>query len=307
MRNKQSFISTGLLSVVLSISLLLIYSTTFSQNAIRSKGSSQVRVESSMSKEQTRDIAEELAMINAIENEFNTYVEQEGETRIQNGRVNFDIIGNTKVRGEWIRTIKKDFSEETTIEKGEYGKEQVIWIKCDITGDIRECVSRADLETVTLNCPLEQCRTTAYYNGEDLFLLFQSPIDGYLSLFLADDEQAYRLLPYASMGTLSAVKIKGDKEYVIFSRKNSYPFNDGFAIDAMQLTTVKSIEYNSVYVVFSEEKYIKPILEDIQEIGDGYYLPRSLDLSEFKEWLGDCRAEMPDFQAKRIRISIEQK
>jgi hypothetical protein len=306
MRNKQSSTSFGFLGIILSIFIVLTYSSSFCQSVIRSSGTSQVRVESSMTKEDARDMAEELAMINAIENEFNTYVEQEGETRIQNGRVNFDIIGNTKVRGEWVRTIKKKFTEETSIENGDYGKEQVIWIKCDISGEIRECASRANLEVSTLNCPKEECRTTGYFNSGNLYLHFTSPVDGYLSIYLADNEKVYRLLPYVSMGTINAVQVDGDEDYIIFSHDHSYPFNTGYKIDALELSTNRAYEYNSIYVIFSEDEYVKPILENVEKLEDGYYLPRSLEISAFKEWLGDCRADMEDFQAQRIRISIEK-
>jgi len=278
----------------------------FSQKSVRAKGTSQVRVESFITKDQARELAEERAMINAIENVYGTYVEQESDTRVRDGRVNFDIIGTTRVRGEWIRTINIEFSEETTIEKGKYGQEQILWIRCNISGMVRECVSRPNLKTITLNCPFEQCRTTTYFDGEDLYLYFKSPVDGYLSVFLADDNNAYRLLPYVSMGTLSAVKVEGDKEYILFSRNHLYPFNDGFSVDRLEMTTERNIENNNLYVVFSEDKYIKPILEDTHELNDGYYIPRSLGIKDFKKWLDDCRADMPDFQAKRIMISIEK-
>ncbi len=140
-----------------------------------------------------------------------------------------------------------------------------------------------------------------------MFLYFKSPVDGYLSVFLDDGENAFRLLPYKSMGTLSAVKVDGDKDYIIFSKNHSYPFDERYSIDALELGTTKEIEYNNIYVVFAENEYVKPILNDIQELDGGYYLPRSLSLREFKKWLGDCRADMTDFQAKKIKISIEKK
>lgn len=259
-----------------------------------------------MSREAARDQAEELAMINAIENKFDTYIEQFGDTRIADGRVNFDIIGSTQVKGEWVNTLDLKFTEESQSVHGEYGKELEIWIHCEIVGEIRECVARANLEFFSMNCQEEACRTTSFFNGGNLFLHFTSPVDGYLSVFLADNENAFRLLPYSGMGATSAVKVSGDVEYILFSKDKQNTFDKGFKIDALELTCTEDVEYNNIYVVFSEAPYTKPILETPEQLRDGYYLPRSLPLREFKDWLGNCRSDMPNFQAQRIKISIEK-
>ena len=49
------------------------YLPAFAQKSVSTKGTSQVRMESNMTKEQARDKAEDLAMINAVENAFGTY------------------------------------------------------------------------------------------------------------------------------------------------------------------------------------------------------------------------------------------
>lgn len=295
-----------LLTFILLQAGFIYPSPSFSQDIVKAKGESRVRVEQFMSREAAREQAEELAMINAIENEFDTYIEQFGDTRIADGRVNFDIIGSTQVKGEWVNTIDIKFTEETKSIRGEYGKELEIWIHCEISGEIRECVARANLEFFSMNCPDKACRTTSFFNGGNLFLHFTSPVDGYLSIFLSDNDNVYRLLPYSGMGMMSTVKIKGDEDYILFSKEDPNPFDKGFKIDALELTAEGDIEYNSIYIVFSETPYKKPILETTEQLSDGYYLPRSLPLREFKEWMGDCRADMPDFQAQRIKLSIER-
>ncbi|MDT8394739.1 MAG: hypothetical protein RQ761_12920 [Bacteroidales bacterium] len=294
--------------LTLVLLLLFIPFATLAQQIKTAKGSSEVRVESNMSKSEARELAEEQAKINAIESVYGTYLEQGTDLHISDGRVDFDIIGNTRVKGEWIRTIRgPEFSEDIRPDKGDYGKENITWIKCTITGKVRECVSRANLDLLSLNCPIVKCRSTSFFNGEDLFLYFKSPVNGYLSVFLDDGNEVYRLLPYAGMGTLSAVKIQGDKPYLLFSKDYSYEFDEGYVIDEMELFTSKPIEYNNLYVVFAERQYVKPILNELKEMDDGYLMPKSLPIDDFKEWLGDCRADMPDFQAKRIKISIEKR
>lgn len=302
MKNILYFLSCCVLLVTLSgVPEVLI-----AQKGIRAEGTSQVRVESFVTKDQARELAEELAMINAIESEFGSYVEGGADMHLKNGRVDFDIIGETRVKGEWVRTLDISFDEETVTEKGEYGKEQVTWITCNIVGEIRECEARANLEVLTLNGPSKAFRETSFLDGEQMYLYFKSPVDGYLSVFLDDGYTAFRIFPYASMGMLSAVEVKGDKDYILFSRDDSYSFDEDYIRDIAKLTTDEDIEYNNIYAVFSERKaFVKPPMQDIQKLDDGYYLPRSLPLKKFKEWLGDCRAVMPDFQAKKIKISIQ--
>lgn len=286
---------------------ILIPATLSSQDLIKTEGRSEVRLESNMTKDQAREKAEDLAKIDAIAKVNPTYVDQVTDIIIKEGRANFDIIGNTKVRGEWIRTIKKEINEETRETKGALGKEQEVWIVCTISGEIRECVSRANIEFNTLNCPIVSCRQTVFINGESLYLYFKSPVNGYLSVFLDDGENTYRLLPYKSMGALSAVEILGDKQYIFFSRNKDDEYDSQHKTDAMELYTDKEIEYNNIYVAFAESPYVKPILNDIKELEDGYLLPKSIKTEDFLDWLSDCRAAVTDFQSVRVRINIKKK
>ena len=99
------------------------------QKSASTKGTSQVRMESNMTKEQARDKAEDLAMINAVENAFGTYVEQDADIKVDNGIVSYNIIGTTRVKGEWLRTTKKVFSEDIQDQlDNDKNKEKVIWI-----------------------------------------------------------------------------------------------------------------------------------------------------------------------------------
>jgi len=279
----------------------------FSQKVISADGNSEVRLESNMTKDWAREKAEELAKINAIESVFGTVIEGVTDIRIKDGHVNFDMIGGTKVLGEWIRTNELIINEETRIIEGKHGREQEIWIICKINGEVRKCASRANIDFSTLNCPMISCRQTAFFNEESLFLYFKSPVDGYLSVFLDDGENTFRLLPYKSMGTLSAVKIKGDTDYIFFSKDKDHEYDVQYTTDALELFTDKEIEYNNLYVVFAESPYVKPILNEVTEVEGGYFMPKSLKTEDFEDWLSDCRAAVTDYQSVRVRINIEKR
>ena len=278
------------------------------QKSVSTKGTSQVRMESNMTKEQVREKAEDLAMINAVENAFGTYVEQNADIKVDNGAVSYNIIGTTKVKGEWLRTHKKEFKEDIQDQlDNDQHKEKVIWISCNIEGEVREIRSKASLDIKSLRCPMPECETTIFFDTQSFLLYFKSPVDGYLSVFIDENsETTRRLFPYLNQGNESAVKVEGDKPYWLFTNSNDL---NRFAskADEIELYTYSTIEYNNVYVLFSPSTYYKPILTNATLLPDGYVLPKAISTSKFQEWLSDCRVAMPDFQAKRIKISISKK
>ncbi len=103
----------------------------------------------------------------------------------------------------------------------------------------------------------------------------------------------------------SGVLIKGDEGYLFFS-PNHNAFSK-FNVDEMQLILSKNnIEYNNIYIVFSEEKFIKPILTDSDK-HDELILPKPLNPSAFQHWLSTNRATINSFQVIKEVISIRKK
>lgn len=133
-------------STVISVCILLVLSLTLTaQKAKRSSGSKQVRVEDNMTKDEARKKAEELAKIDAITNAFGQYVGQETNITVQDGRSSFNIIGTTKVKGEWVRTEYITFKEESRDEKTTFGTVETQWITCNIKGMVKEAVPKANI------------------------------------------------------------------------------------------------------------------------------------------------------------------
>ncbi len=291
--------------------VILVHLSASSQKTYTSEGKSQVRFESNMTVEQAKEKAKELAMIDAIEKVLGTYVEQSTDISISEGRDKYNIIGTTRVKGDWIKTIKETYSEPKDLpEKRVSGTVPEYYISCTIKGEIREASPKAKIVFETLNCPEAHCRQTDFYSGESLYLYFKSPIDGYLSIFLDDGERVYRLFPYSSMTgkEYSAGFIEGDKEYVLFSKKRR---DISFLPEEYEFySTKQGQEYNSIYIVFSGEAYKKPILDDQKKNNiDGVemILPKSLTQKEFQLWLADNRSLLTGFIDARIKLSITQK
>lgn len=293
----------------------LLYCTAFSillpltgiaQNVMHVKGSSQVRIENNMTRLQAHEKALEQAQINAIENSFGIYVGQDGNSVVADGKVSYNIIGLTRVKGEWIRTTSKDggdFKDDIRPIPG--SNETETWITCTIEGDAREIRSLANLEVKTLRGPQLESETVDFLCLQYFYMYFKSPVDGYLSIY--SDEQdgiTRRLLPYLSQGSQSTVKVRGDESYIFFSTdKKLNKFN--CIVDPIKLFTDQSVEFNTIYAVFSPNDYVKSFLsEAVPQPDKKSYLPKSLPTKKFQEWLSDSQANSPEFQVKRIKISI---
>jgi len=284
--------------------LIFVFVLTLSlaaQQTKRSSGTYQVRVEDNMTKEEARRKAEEQAKINAIENAFGQYVGQETNITVQDGRSSFNIIGTTKVKGEWVRELSKTFEEESRSEKTTFGTIQTQWITCKIRGVVKEATPKANIEYRTLNYPNPSSRTTTYASGEDFYLWFRSPVDGYLSVYLQDEDTVYRLLPYDDMASLSSLEVEADKEYLFFSKNHNYFQNK---IAPLELYTPKRIDMNTVHILFSEKYYPKPVLNNSVKQPDKSIVPKSLTRNQFDKWLADNKTSISDFLDAQVYIEI---
>lgn len=292
--------NAGLVYYLLILVLLTNAQFDYAQSKQKTfaSGEALVRIEYNMTLDQARDLARELSIINAIEKAYGTYVEQEANIRIQEGQDAVYIIGTTRVKGEWLETKKESQNVFTE------GKD--IYMKCKIEGYVVPARPKASIEFLSLNCPVKQCRTTNFYNEESLFLYFRSPVRGYLSVFLDDGEHVMRLLPYIGMkGSMeSCVPVAADREYVFFSSEQGHQYFEGYHADNIVLTTKRSSEFHSLYLVFAREEFMKPMLLEETLRGDGYIIPQSLKSETFKKWLAISRSEIESFQDVRISLVI---
>lgn len=291
--------------LVLMIINLLVVSVTSAQSEkiVRVKGEAQVRIENNESFDQAKERVEELAKLDAIQEAFGTYVEQVTDMLVEEGKVNYSILAGTKMKADWIRTTSIKFSEQEQLSG--ISKEKARWIKCNIEGEARKISSKASLEVLSLRCPQKECAATDFKNRQSLFLYFKSPVDGYLSVYIDEGEVTRRLYPYDHMGNESSVKVSGDREYLLFAKppKSQAPS----MVDEIELFTNKTEEFNTLYVVFSEQSYVKPILDKSMVLSDNSIVPKSLPSHVFQDWLADSRAASSSFQEKKIRIRITKR
>jgi len=291
---------------IVSLATMIVCSGFANAQKIKTaRGTYQVRLEDNMTREEAYRKVEDLAKVDAIINVFGQYVEQQAQLTVESGRSDFYIVGNTKVKGQWIKTTDKKIDEETRTEKGQNGTTQSLWITCRIEGRVKEATPKARIEYEVLNCPDTKCRTATFYSGEQLYLYFRSPIDGYLNIYLDDGQSVFRLLPYSGVKNANSVKIEADREYWFFAPQKAAANEP--KPDELELFTMRTKEFNTLYLVFSEKEYFKPVLDSEVASNGGYLLPKSLSKREFEEWLAGNRADRDDFLDVERFIEIVRK
>jgi hypothetical protein len=284
--------------------LILSSRSATGQKIKRAEGEAQVKVERNMTREQTQQKAVELAKVNAIESVFGTYVEQQTNITVESGKSDFYIIGSTKVKGIWIREIDRKLTEEYREENGQYGPEKILWITCRIKGEVKQATPHPAIEYQVRNCIYPTCRTASFNSGEQLYLWFKSPVDGYLSVFLDDGSMVYRLLPYSDMMNTNSFMIESDEGYLFFSPEATKGLQSGEKPDEIELYTLGKKENNLLILVFSTNPFFKPGLDKELVEANRFMLPKSLLKGKFEEWLSDNRATYEDFQDVQIPLEI---
>jgi len=266
-------------------------------------GTAQIRLEQNMTKEEAYIKVEQLAIIDAITNAFGTYVGQESNLTVESGKSSFNIVGTTKVKGDWIETLDKKMDEESRELKGDFGKQQETWITCKIKGRVKEASPKADIDVYTLSYPNVASKSTNFKSGDMMYLYFKSPIDGFLSVYLDDNKNVFKILPYNNMESISCLKVEADKEYIFFSTSKEHNFFEN-SVDELELFTPLKTEKNVLHVLFSGTDHQKPRLTDAKEQEGKYLLPKSLSRQQSADWLAKTKATIDDFIDYQIYIEI---
>lgn len=242
----------------------------------------------------------------AIEKEFGTTVTQNDVVIMNNdsgqSKTSFHSMTSGQVRGVWLGDVVEPKFERVLDE----GRDL---LKVTVKGKIRELVTAGvEFEAKPLRVqPDKKLSSDTFKNGEDFFLYFKSPVDGYLTVFLFDilSNQVFSILPYQSSGKGSFAVIH-DKEYYLFSAAKANP-EDG-EVDELVLTCSEgnTEEYNNLYVIFSPNNYAKISSTTGQkQLSDDLIIPSSLSYKEFNAWLTKYQQKDEQMQVERIPIRIE--
>ncbi len=277
--------------------LLLLFTNLSAQKTEKICGEYTYIAPENVSLEQAKQTALERAKLEALAEEFGTTVSQSNATVVENKNGTSDIsflsFGGSEVKGEWIETTKEP-EYSISYEQG------MLVVKVSVCGKTREIVGAGiDFTAKVLKNGTEAKFESENFRNEDaIYLLFRSPADGYLAVYLVDDSQtAYCLLPY--MNTPSGnTYIKSGKEYVFFSEQHA-DRSEAPIVNEYVLTAEKSVEQNFLYVIFSPNEFTKANDRTGSET-----LPRELSFADFQQWLTKNRTRDKDMKVETKGLTI---
>lgn len=249
----------------------------------------------------------ERAKLQAIADEFGTLVTQTDITHVVNrdgeSSIDFEALGGTEVKGEWLETIgEPEFKEDWDAEK------KMHVVTCKVKGRIREIKSAAvDFEAKLLyNYADLQSEKYEFRHGEKFYLSFRAPVNGYVAVYMVDNisGRAFRLLPdrYDDDGQ---VQVKREKQYCFFSKRSA---PRGQRVSEYMATCHDEVEVNYLYILFSPNRFFKALDNPVsQKEGTDLMLPNSLTIGKFQKWLTKCRVKDDEMRVEIKSITCRKK
>lgn len=271
----------------------------FSQTIKTVDGEYTYVVPENVNLDKAKYIALERLKIQLIEEEFGATVSQSNSTLIKNNNgksdVDFVLIGGSEVNGEWIETIG-------TPRYNIYYENNMLVVSVKAKGRIREIISTAvDVKSLVLRNGIEdRFESDTFKSGDDLYISFQSPTNGYLVVYLVDTEQrAFCLLPYQNMKE-GFFNVEANKRYVLFSTQTAASELKPY-VDEYTMTCTHDQEINQLYVIFSTSPFVKAIDDKLEK-----ELPRELSNEDFQKWLAKYRTRDTNMVVKKTTITIRK-
>lgn len=260
------------------------------------KGESTFYDDGTHSKIECERLVLEQARVDALAKKFGTIVSQDilQSDRVQGNREKNDFLSlsSTEVRGEWVAD---DGEPQYTYDRD---ADQNLIVTCVIRGKAKAI----DNEAAQFNSQVLRNGTDSrnadinFRNGDAMFLDFQGSEDGYLAVFLEDEQRTvYQLLPYVS-DQKTRVPVKKGNRYVFFSSRDGMK---GEIVDELVLTADFNTEYNRVYVLFSPSQFSSPVMT--RNPGDLPYM----NAEDFSKWLVRTRKNDPQMGVKAMNLIIE--
>lgn len=241
------------------------------------------------------------AQLQILADTFGTTIDAGSTTRISNTNGQSETeqftLGESHIKGEWIETIG-----EPTVTRF-LTEDDILAIKVKIIGKVREIIkSGIEFKAITLmNGTDTRYESTDFKEGDELYLNFISPVNGFLTVYLYDGtNNVYRLLPY-SQEKASTTTIEAGIEYCFFSCAKAFK-TDISLVDEYVLTCSKELELNRIYVIFSPNPFNKAI----DSSNEGELTPRDLAYTDFQKWLSKIRTFDNDLNVKTIDITIKR-
>jgi hypothetical protein len=177
----------------------------------------------------------------------------------------------------------------------------ILVVSVEVSGRIREII-KAGIDYVAKvlrNGTEEKYVSSEFFNGDDMYLYFKSPIDGFLNVYLLDEaaQEVYCLLPYKQSGE-GSYRIEHDRPYIFFSAKDE--LSNPEIVDEYVMTCNGKVEFNDILILFSPNPFTKANSDETASD----YLPRQLSYEMFQRWIAKTKKRDIELNNTNIQIKI---
>jgi len=301
---------------------LLLPCFVFAQNAkiVVVEDSCQVEFPKDKSRLEIEKKAKGCAIVNALENAFGRVIISGNSTYIYNLQSGdsvetksvFNMVGNSFVNGEVIGILTEEYKTISGYRIMGKEKEEVTDLRCIIEIKAREIIEMpVEFIAYTLSRPDKNYKSTSFHDNDSFYLYFKCPENGYLNVYLDDNEYAYRLIPdrYLAEDYEGGVPVNKDRDYVFFSSEPQDLYNiEGKIYRPVEyvLLTDKIYDLNRFFIIFSTQKVNRPPLNEHinPEIQHRVESPKGLQSEDFQKWLQKLRSTNRDVWVAMFDVTI---
>lgn len=285
--------------IIIFVALVGLSTDLHAQRELTVRGTESYVIPKNMTMEQAEVFAVESAKLRIIADNFGTVVGSTDILTIANkdgmSSVESLLMAGTEVKGEWIATVG-----EPRITRKVVNNEFVIDVT--IQGRIREIISApVDFHAKVLrNGVTDNCISDRFKIYDRMYVSFQTPESGYVSVYMTDNKIVQCLFPYNGLPS-EYMKVEADKRYVFFSKSDSGDI-DPFRVSECILGCNEDNEHNRIYIIFSSNKYSKAVDHSGEKDG----MPRELSFEEFHAWFSKLRRIDKELTYKAFDIVISE-
>ena len=270
-------------------------------------GTYTIYLPSSYSADLAKSAAEEQARLLALADRYGSIVygttslatisTTRGNDRAE-GQSKLSTYTSTDVKGEWIADTTSPVTRRT------FDEERNSWIvEVTVSGTAR-AIFRAAVEfeaKLLRNSADARNQTQEFNEGDDLYLSFKTPVDGYLAVYMLTEQgEAVCMLPYAAEKR-GSVRVVSGYNYLFFSM-------EAFAGDKLRqyyevvpdeytLGCNGDMEHDRIIILFSPKEFNRAIAT----LDEGL---QQLSADDFDRWLSRRIAYDPEMQIQKIGIGI---
>ncbi|MCS7162623.1 MAG: DUF4384 domain-containing protein [Bacteroidia bacterium] len=264
-------------------------------------GQAEVEVPPGWSIERAERQAYNSAILHALQTHFSTQVSAASKLVLRNRtegqkahtQTEFFLTADQYVEAEWLQTLKVQYQRQV--------RGGTVWVICKVQGRARPRQRPPLPLTLTpLRClDTSRCATTEFLAGDPFYLLFRSPIGGYLQVFFEDSGRVFRLLPYQHQRQL-AWEVRPDSTYLFFAPA-AQSRTEAFWTDQFWMTAERPEVLHRLYILFSPHPLGAP-----PERFDRPQGLHTVALAEFHEWLLQERLRLPELNLRIIDLTVRQ-